>query len=46
MCLACDTIEQELAEQEQLVAQVKLHTLQQAALPVDPVTPDDDRQRQ
>jgi hypothetical protein len=41
MCLGCETIEEELAEQEQLDAQVKLRLVPDAELFVDPVAADD-----
>jgi hypothetical protein len=37
MCLACAAIEEELAEQERLDAQLKLHAMDEAALPTHPV---------
>ena len=45
MCLGCETIEEELAEQEQLDAQLKLRPLHEAALLSDPVAADDGQQQ-
>jgi hypothetical protein len=45
MCLGCETIEEELAEQEQVAGQVKLRSIHEAAYRAEPDTADDEQQQ-